>query len=136
MLLASFGTRCAISCKKMSELKVLLDVTRVQLDEHLLSCGSESNMLKPESWVIWASLDYNQLKLAILQAISKRWPLDSTGVSRELSAKGLAIDIHALRMALMRYYKLGLLKRERRGGVFVYSLSERGVQRLHWLESS
>jgi DNA-binding transcriptional regulator PaaX len=37
-------------------------------------------------------------------------------------------------MALMRYYKQGLLKRERQGGVFTYALSERGAQRLRWLE--
>jgi DNA-binding transcriptional regulator PaaX len=44
------------------------------------------------------------------------------------------MDIHALRMALMRYYKQGLLKRERAGGMFTYALTERGIQRLRWLE--
>jgi DNA-binding transcriptional regulator PaaX len=44
------------------------------------------------------------------------------------------MDIHALRMALMRYYKQGLLKRERAGGMFTYTLTERGIQRLRWLE--
>jgi len=80
-------------------------------------------------------LDYNQLKLLILKALSEIGPSDSSALQREMKSRMILVDVHALRMALMRYYKQGLLKRERRGGVFRYSLSERGVQRLRWLES-
>jgi DNA-binding transcriptional regulator PaaX len=37
-------------------------------------------------------------------------------------------------MALMRYYRQGLLKRVRSGGQFTYSLTDRGIRRLEWLE--
>lgn len=79
-------------------------------------------------------MDYNDLKLRVLTVLAKGQDMDSDSVSRELVSAGLTIDIHALRMALMRYYRLGLLKRERVGGKFTYSLSERGLQRLRWLE--
>jgi len=80
-------------------------------------------------------MDYNELKLRILTVLAKGQNMDGTAVARELSVSvGMTIDIHALRMALMRYYRLGLLKRERAGGTFTYSLSQRGLQRLRWLE--
>jgi repressor of nif and glnA expression len=79
-------------------------------------------------------MDYNELKLRILAVFAKREELDGTSVAREVASAGVTIDIHALRMALMRYYKLGLLKRERAGGIFTYSLTQRGLERLHWLE--
>lgn len=79
-------------------------------------------------------MDYNELKLRILAILAKREGMDSTSVAREVTSAGVTIDIHALRMALMRYYKLGLLKRERAGGTFTYSLSQRGLERLRWLE--
>jgi DNA-binding transcriptional regulator PaaX len=79
-------------------------------------------------------LDYNELKVPILQLLTLG-PMDSNSVFKRLAeSKGITIDIHALRMALMRYHKQGLLKRERSGGAFTYTISERGVQRLRWLE--
>jgi len=80
-------------------------------------------------------LDYNELKLIILQVLSRRGPMDSSSLASELSeSRPAALDIHALRMALMRYYKQGLLTRERSGGMFTYALTDRGVRRLRWLE--
>jgi DNA-binding transcriptional regulator PaaX len=76
-------------------------------------------------------LDYNQLKLIILQTIAKA-PMDSNTLVAKLGPG--KFDLHALRMALMRYYRLGLLKREKSGGAYVYTLSERGLQRLRWLQ--
>jgi len=55
-------------------------------------------------------------------------------IKKLAESKEITLDIHALRMALMRYYKQGLLKRERSGGTFTYAMSERGIQRLRWLE--
>jgi DNA-binding transcriptional regulator PaaX len=61
--------------------------------------------------------------------------MNSGTLSKRLAeSKAITLDIHALRMALMRYYKQGLLKRERSGGTFTYTISERGIQRLRWLE--
>jgi DNA-binding transcriptional regulator PaaX len=81
------------------------------------------------------AMDYNELKLRVLQILAGRERMSSGSIAMELRAStGLVIDIHALRMALMRYHKQGLLKRERGGGMFAYTLSERGLQRLRWLE--
>jgi len=55
-------------------------------------------------------------------------------IKKLAESKEITLDIHALRMALMRYYKQGLLNRERSGGTFTYTISERGIQRLRWLE--
>ena len=80
-------------------------------------------------------MDYNELKLPVLNIISHTGSIDSGTLTKLLAEKKIVIEIHAVRMALMRYYKQGLLRRERTGGMFRYSLSERGVRRLRWLES-
>jgi DNA-binding transcriptional regulator PaaX len=78
-------------------------------------------------------MDYNELKRHVLAVLAKGHGMDSTFLSRELKSNGLEVDIHALRMALMRYYKQGLLKRVRSGGQYSYALTDRGVRRLEWL---
>lgn len=80
------------------------------------------------------NMEYNELKLLLLALLVKEEGMDSTSLSRELSESGLKVEIHAVRMAVMRYYKLGLLKRTRSGGMYIYSLTERGTRRLHWLQ--
>jgi len=61
--------------------------------------------------------------------------MDSDALLRKLSsAVGDRLEIHAVRMALVRYYRQGLLKRERAEGRFTYTLSSRGTARLGWLE--
>jgi len=80
-------------------------------------------------------LDYNALKLPVLQLLFTHGPMNGGVLIKKLAeSKEITLDIHALRMALMRYYKQGLLKRERSGGTFTYAMSERGIQRLRWLE--
>jgi len=80
-------------------------------------------------------MDYNELKLSILSLLAKEGGLDSSLLIKELASSArITIDIHALRMALMRYYKLGLLKRERSGGTYRYTLTDRGTMRLQWLK--
>ena len=80
-------------------------------------------------------MGFNERKLKLLHFLSETGPLDSNSLARAIvSSKEFRLDIHALRMALMRYYKQGLLRREKVEGVFRYDLSERGIQRLHWLE--
>ena len=83
-----------------------------------------------------AIMDYNQLKVRILRLLSERGSSDSSAVAAALGTAGVALDIHAIRMALMRYYKQGLLCRERKLGVYAYGLSERGIRRLAWLDST
>ncbi len=61
--------------------------------------------------------------------------MDGSSFLKSLAeTRTVVIDIHALRMALMRYYKQGLLKRKRSGGTYTYSISEKGMNRLTWLE--
>ena len=82
------------------------------------------------------TLHYNRLKLLVLRILSEKGSSDSSAVSAALGAAGVKLNMHAIRMALMRYYKQGLLSRNRKLGVYSYELSERGVQRLAWLEST
>jgi DNA-binding transcriptional regulator PaaX len=85
---------------------------------------------------VWSGMDYNELKQLILQSLSKTAPLDSSSLAKVLiESSGTKLDIHAVRMALMRYYKLGLLSRQRIAGIYRYGLTERGVRRLTWLKA-
>lgn len=60
--------------------------------------------------------------------------MDSLTVSdRLLNEKEIAISINALRMALLRYHKQGLLAREWRSGEYQYLLTAKGAARLEWL---
>jgi len=79
-------------------------------------------------------MNYNELKLRILAVFPGSAGLGSISVAKELISSGVTVEIHALRMALMRYYRLGLLKRERVAGTFTYSITQRGLDRLRWLE--
>ena len=80
-------------------------------------------------------MDYNELKQTLLRVLADKGPLDSGSLLQTLnySTNG-KLEIHAVRMALMRYYRQGLLKRVRSGGQFTYTLTDRGVARLRWLE--
>jgi len=101
-----------------------------------MCCGSVFEYFKAELCsIVCSALDYNVLKLRVLRLLSKTGPSDSSSLAGTIMDTGdSAMDIHALRMALVRYYKQGLLKREKTGGVFRYALTERGIQRLRWLE--
>ena len=81
-------------------------------------------------------MHYNELKLLVLRILSEKGTLDSAALAVALGASGVNLNMHAIRMALMRYYKQGLLWRERKSAVYTYELSERGVRRLAWLEST
>ena len=112
----------------MSELRVLLGVTYIQLNLTLM-CRSSISQLEHDR------LDYNELKLLILELLFTHGPSNSESLVKKLAElKQVTLDIHALRMALMRYHKQGLLKREKSRGSFVYMISERGILRLKWLE--
>ena len=80
-------------------------------------------------------LDYNELKLLVLRLLSDQCVRDSVAIASGLEASGVRVDMHAIRMALVRYYKQGLLRRQRKAGLYIYEISERGTKRLEWLES-
>ena len=82
-------------------------------------------------------MDYNQLKLMILELFKKSEEYESAQVLEFITSKKRAEHRDkAIEMALMRYWRQGLLKRERRSGRFFYSLSERGEARRAWLRSA
>lgn len=82
-----------------------------------------------------SNLHYNELKKLILRVLSIG-PMNSLSLVEELGKYRVEpLEVHAVRMALVRYHKQGLLNREKKSGMFVYSISERGLRRLEWLES-
>ena len=71
----------------------------------------------------------------MLRVVANNGALDSDSLLQTINSAGkVQFEIHAVRMALMRYYRQGLLKRVRSGGQFTYSLTDRGTRRLEWLE--
>jgi DNA-binding transcriptional regulator PaaX len=81
-------------------------------------------------------MDYNRLKMAVLDLFTISAPMDSNVVAQRLvQEKRIAVSINALRMALLRYHKQGLLEREWREGEYLYNLTTKGAARLEWLSS-
>jgi DNA-binding transcriptional regulator PaaX len=81
-------------------------------------------------------LDYNQLKLRILHFFKDPIEYDSAQILRLLLAGGVSHRDKAVEMALMRYWRQGLLSRTRRSGRFYYRLTERGLARREWLSKA
>ena len=93
----------------------------ISINLPLVSCGK--------------TLEHNQLKIRILKLIGADHH-DSQGL-REMLKETDNIDLsqRAVEMALLRYWRQGLLKRERMGRRFTYVLTARGAARRSWLES-
>ncbi len=81
------------------------------------------------------NLNYNELKLLILRTISESGSMSSEDLATRLITTGARVEIHAVRMALMRYHRQGLLLRKKASGSFSYSLSDRGLHRFEWLDA-
>jgi DNA-binding transcriptional regulator PaaX len=69
---------------------------------------------------------YNELKVLVLESIRG----GSCSVEDLLSLGSR----ESIAMALMRYHRMGLLNRYREGRGYVYSLSQRGEERLEYLD--
>jgi len=79
-------------------------------------------------------MDYNQLKVRILSLMDLSTELDSVQIGEKLVSDGLqGHGEKALEMALLRYWRQGLLSRTRRGRRFYYQLTEKGKTRREWL---
>jgi len=79
---------------------------------------------------------YNELKKSILALFIPNRSLSSLEVADRLREDRKTVSsVRAVQMALMRYVRWGLLHRERSGGAYRYSLSEKGARRLLWLQS-
>jgi len=78
-------------------------------------------------------MDYNQLKLKILRLFKSSEEYESAQILKLASAGDGKHTDKAIEMALLRYWRQGLLKRARRQGRFYYTLTERGLARRDWL---
>jgi hypothetical protein len=135
MLLLTRLAMSASTSRFALESIVLLGVTYIRLGENAKCVSSEIQDLKGCQEEVALALDYNQLKRLLLRTLVDSGPIDSSSLCQRLSASRKdPFEIHAVRMALVRYYRQGLLKRIRSGGEFKYSLSSRGIARLQWLE--
>jgi hypothetical protein len=88
----------------------------------------------PKYALLRTGMKYNELKSTILNLLTTEGWCDSNRIiERARSESGLAASSRAVRMALLRYHRHGLLHREWRRGEYVYKLSDRGARRLVWL---
>ena len=98
-----------------------------------IAVGFLSTSLVPSA----GTMDYNQLKVRILSLMDPAKELDSVQIGEKLASDGLrGHSEKALEMALLRYWRQGLLSRTRRGRRFYYQLTERGKARREWLLKS
>lgn len=95
-----------------------------------VSAGLLSTAFNPGA----GTLDYNQLKVRLLSLMDPAKELDSEQIGEKLASDGLrGHGEKALEMALLRYWRQGLLSRTRRGRRYYYRLTEKGKARREWL---
>jgi len=81
-----------------------------------------------------ARMNYNELKIRILGLFEPTQELESLKIRKLLATeKTVKLTDKAVEMALLRYWRQGLLSRTRRAGRFQYVLTERGLARKEWL---
>jgi hypothetical protein len=79
-------------------------------------------------------MNYNELKIRILGLFEPTQEFDSFKIRKLLETeKTPQLTDKAVEMALLRYWRQGLLSRTRRAGRFQYALTERGIARKEWL---
>jgi len=79
-------------------------------------------------------MQYNELKIRVLSLFESAKEFDSLKIRQLLAKeKTLKLTDKAVEMALMRYWRQGLLSRIRKSGMYHYSLTERGLARKAWL---
>jgi len=81
-------------------------------------------------------MDYNELKIRVLSLFESSGELDSEKVRTRLVGVKIELSDKAVEMALLRYFRQGLLSRTRRSGRFQYGLTEKGVARRIWLSKA
>jgi predicted transcriptional regulator len=79
-------------------------------------------------------MDYNQLKIRVLRIFKGPEELGSEDVRKALlQISEIELSDKAVKMALMRYTRQGLLTRSKKEGTYHYSLTEKGSSRRDWL---
>ncbi len=81
-------------------------------------------------------MDYNALKIRVLNLFEASGELDSEKVRTHLVGAKIELSDKAVEMALLRYFRQGLLSRTRRSGRFQYGLTEKGLARRIWLSKA
>jgi predicted transcriptional regulator len=81
-------------------------------------------------------MDYNELKIRVLSLFEPSGELDSQKVRTYLVGAKIELSDKAVKMALLRYFRQGLLSRTRRSGRFQYRLTEKGIARRIWLSKA
>ncbi|MEM2082819.1 MAG: hypothetical protein QXU06_03300 [Candidatus Bathyarchaeia archaeon] len=81
-------------------------------------------------------MKYNKLKEAVLRILSGSGEETSLGLLERLRGEGVEVSEKALQMAVLRYYRQGLLSRRRRQGLYRYSITDKGKRRLEWLKGT
>jgi predicted transcriptional regulator len=81
-------------------------------------------------------MDYNELKIEVLGLFEASGELDSEKVRTHLVGAKIELSDKAVEMALLRYFRQGLLSRTRQSGRFHYRLTEKGLARRIWLSKT
>jgi len=76
-------------------------------------------------------MKYNETKKYILETLEES-DMDARSIYKILS-ESTDISIKAVQMALLRYYRWGLLERARDDGIYNYGITDKGIERLKWL---
>jgi DNA-binding transcriptional regulator PaaX len=76
---------------------------------------------------------YNKLKIRVLSFFNGSKELDSNEIRALLHDSMIELSDKAVKMALMRYARQGILSRSKKSGVYRYRLTEKGVARRKWL---
>lgn len=82
-----------------------------------------------------ARMEYNERKYCVLEAVFEFGEATAQDVYGYVIDQGDDIDLSAVQMALLRYHRQGLLTR-RGKKTKIYELSEKGEDRLLWLEEN
>jgi hypothetical protein len=83
-----------------------------------------------------SEMDYNMLKIRVLSLFEASGELDSEKVRTHLLGSKIELSDKAVEMALLRYFRQGLLSRTRRSGRFQYRMTEKGFARRIWLSKA
>ncbi len=81
-------------------------------------------------------MDYNELKIRVLSLFEASAELDSEKVRTRLVGAKIELSDKTVEMALLRYFRQGLLSRTRRSGRFQYRLTKKGIARRIWLSKT
>jgi predicted transcriptional regulator len=93
----------------------------------------DRTLFKPRE-ILERKMDYNQLKIQVLALFKGAEELASEDVRKALlESSKIELSDKAVKMALMRYTRQGLLSRSKKEGTYHYSLTEKGSSRRDWL---